>query len=130
MNRILMFVFAACVAVSAQTITSVTPRNVQVGPASDLQITITGKGLKKPVKLGMYTLKIKSGNQFKVIATVPKIYLQSPAMWPVTVGNSNSVNLQVCSKIVITTTAINLTVGVPIGPEGQIQATGGCLPNP
>lgn len=40
---------------------------------------------------------------------------------------SNTLYFQVCDPPVITTESIPMTVGVPIGPEGKVQTSGGCI---
>lgn len=134
MNKILMFVFAACVALSAQTtITSVAPRNVgqQTAP---ITIIITGTGFRSNARVtfGGVALSRTIVSKTKILANVPGLFLNKVGFFAVKVSTSNAVQLQVCAIPVITTTVMQMQPGVPINPEveGQIQAVGKCLSNP
>lgn len=119
---------------SVPTFTAIWPMAVYQGFSQP--VTVTGTNIAKNTSLivngASYPLKII--NSTSASFTFTPAMTQTVGFIPVQLKTANLSSqtqyFQVCEPLVITTTSLTFTVGVPIGPEGKIQTSGGCiLPN-
>ncbi len=123
--------FAASNSKTTPTLTLVNPVYVYQGQSQT--VAITGNGFGKNTNLIVdgvaYGLNVTSSTTASF--TFTPTMTQTVGFKAVQVKTANLASqtqyFQVCAPIVITTDTIPMTVGVPIGPEGQLQTSGGCI---